>query len=166
MHLDILNLLHTLSRFTTDKTTAFAVSIADINQAAERLAPVAVRTPMLECPYLNNLAGRRVLIKAEVLQRTGSCLLRAGSRLANNGNPETFCDSIVTPMPGELTFPILYHLAGSGLCIDDDAVLTAMGLALMRLKLVVEPGGAVNLAEHLLKGLLERALSELRYYWV
>ena len=295
-----------------EKNTTLAISITDINQAAKRLAPVAVRTPMLESPYLNEIAGRRVLVKAEVLQRTGSfkfrgaynaisalddsvrsrgviayssgnhaqgvahaatlfgvpsvivmpadapelkrantkalgaevvtydraggesrealgealasernltlirpyddpmvmagqgtvgleiaaqatamnvteadvlvCCgggglsagiavalnslasdlrvqpvepqaaddtcrsLQAGSRLANNGNPDTFCDAIVTPMPGELTFPILQQFAGPGLCVDDTAVLKAMGLALMRLKLVVEPGGAVALA--------------------
>ena len=55
-----------------DKQSQFPVSIDDIRQAAKRLESVAVSTPMLECPYLNEIAGRRVLVKAEVLQRTGS----------------------------------------------------------------------------------------------
>lgn len=291
---------------------SFPVTIADIRRAAEYLAPVAVHTPLLESPYLNDIAGRRVLIKAEVLQRTGSFKFRgawtaisaldeavrargviayssgnhaqgiahaaslfgvpsvivmpadspalklantqalgacvvtydrvggesrevvgealaaergltlirpydepmviagqgtvgleiaeqaaaagvseadvlvccggggltsgvaialhsaapslrvrpveptaaddtcrsliAGKRLANTGNLDSFCDAIVTPMPGELTFPVLQQLAGPGLTVDDRAVLVAMGQALMRLKLVVEPGGAVALA--------------------
>lgn len=291
---------------------SFPATIADIRRAAEYLAPVAVRTPLLESPYLNDIAGRRVLIKAEVLQRTGSFKFRgawtaisaldrtvrargviayssgnhaqgmahaaslfgvpavivmpadspalklantqalgasvvtydraggesreavgealaaergltlirpydepmviagqgtvgleiaeqaaaagvaeadvlvccggggltagvaialhamasglrvrpvepvnaddtcrsliAGRRLANDGNPDTFCDAIVTPSPGALTFPVLQQLAGPGLSVDDRAVLVAMGQALMRLKLVVEPGGAVALA--------------------
>lgn len=290
----------------------FPASIHDIHRAARLLAPVAVRTPMLESTWLNQLAGRRVLIKAEVLQRTGSFKFRgawnaisvmdevsrrrgviayssgnhaqgiahaaslfgvpavvvmpadspalklsntkalgatvvtydraggesrealgqslaaerglslirpydepmviagqgtlgleiaeqaremgvndadvlvccgggglsagvaialhseapglrvrpvepsraddtarsliAGQRLANKGQPDTICDAIVTPMPGELTFPVLQRLVGPGLSVDDDAVLDAMALALMRLKLVVEPGGAVALA--------------------
>ena len=37
---------------------------------------MVVRTPLLESPYLNEIAGRRVLIKAEVLQRTGSFKFR------------------------------------------------------------------------------------------
>ena len=293
-------------------TSTFPASISDIRRAAEYLAPVVVRTPLLESPYLNEIAGRRVLIKAEVLQRTGSFKFRgawtaisalddvvrkrgviayssgnhaqgiahaaslfgvpsvivmpadspalklantqalgatvvsydraggesreavgealaaehgltlirpydepmviagqgtvgleiaeqaaaagvseadvlvccggggltagvaialhsvapglrvrpvepcaaddtcrsliAGKRLANEGNPDSFCDAIVTPMPGELTFPVLQQLAGPGLTVDDKAVLIAMGQALMRLKLVVEPGGAVALA--------------------
>lgn len=290
----------------------FPVCVADIQKAADSLASVAVRTPLLESPYLNEKAGRRVLVKAEVLQRTGSFKFRgawtaisaldetvrrrgviayssgnhaqgiahaaalfgvpaiivmpadapalklantralgasvvtydraggesreavgealaaekgltlirpyddpmviagqgtvgleiadqaaamgvscadvlvccggggltagvaialhsvapelrvrpveprladdtrrsliAGERLANEGNPDSFCDAIVTPMPGELTFPVLKRLAGPGLCVDDPAVLAAMGQALVRLKLVVEPGGAVALA--------------------
>lgn len=289
-----------------------APDIEDIRQAALRLAPVAVKTPMLESPYLNELAGRRVLVKAEVLQRTGSFKFRGawsaisaldektrargviayssgnhaqgiahaaslhgipatvimpddspvmklsntkalgatvvtydraggesreavgealalekgltlirpydetmviagqgtcgleiaeqavamgvenadvlvccgggglsagvalaleadaaglrvrpveptnaddtcrslvkGSRVANVGNPDSFCDAIVTPTPGELTFPVLQRLAGPGLTVSDAEVLNAMKLALLRLKLVVEPGGCVALA--------------------
>lgn len=72
--------------------------------------------------------------------------LNAGQRLSNPDNPNTFCDAIVTPMPGELTFPVLQQLAGPGLTVNDAEVLSAMKQALMRLKLVVEPGGAVALA--------------------
>ncbi len=289
-----------------------APGIEDIRQAAIRLAPVAVKTPMLESPFLNELAGRRVLVKAEVLQRTGSFKFRGawsaisaldetarargviayssgnhaqgiahaaslhgisatvvmpadapamklsntqalgatvvtydrvggesreavgealalekgltlikpyddtlviagqgtcgleiaeqavamgvdsadvlvccgggglsagialaleadgpgfrvrpvepenaddtcrslvkGARVSNIGTPDSFCDAIVTPMPGELTFPVLQRLAGPGLTVSDNDVLNAMKLAMLRLKLVVEPGGCVALA--------------------
>jgi len=53
-----------------------AVSAADIADAARRLAGVAVRTPLLECPAAGEIAGARVLIKAENLQRTGSFKFR------------------------------------------------------------------------------------------
>ncbi|MDH3738172.1 MAG: threonine/serine dehydratase [Alphaproteobacteria bacterium] len=48
----------------------------DITAAAERLAAVAVRTPLLECAALNEIAGGRILLKAETLQRTGSFKIR------------------------------------------------------------------------------------------
>jgi len=51
-------------------------TIADIRQAASRLAPYAVRTPLLESPFLNEKMGTRILLKAEVLQRTGSFKFR------------------------------------------------------------------------------------------
>jgi len=47
-----------------------------VADAAERLRDVAVRTPLLEAPLLNDLVGGRVLVKAEVLQRTGSFKFR------------------------------------------------------------------------------------------
>ncbi len=72
--------------------------------------------------------------------------LVAGKRVANESTPDTLCDAIITPIPGKLTFPILQQFAGPGISVDDEAVLAAMALALTRLKLVVEPGGAVALA--------------------
>jgi threonine dehydratase len=51
-------------------------TVADVEAAAERLRGVAVRTPLLESDALNELAGGRVLLKAECLQRTGSFKFR------------------------------------------------------------------------------------------
>jgi len=48
----------------------------DIEKAARRIEGFAVRTPVLESPKLNALAGGRILIKAECLQRTGSFKFR------------------------------------------------------------------------------------------
>jgi threonine dehydratase len=56
---------------------------ADIEQAANRIAPFAVVTPLLESHALNERIGGRVLIKAEMLQRTGSFKFRgATNRMA------------------------------------------------------------------------------------
>ena len=62
------------------------------------------------------------------------------------------CDAILTPMPGVLTFPILHRLCGPGIVVTEDEVREAMRLAATRLKLVVEPGGAVALAAALFHG--------------
>ena len=48
----------------------------DVAEAAARIRGLAVRTPLLESEALNNVAGGRVLIKAEPLQRTGSFKFR------------------------------------------------------------------------------------------
>ncbi len=56
---------------------------ADIQAAARRIAPYAVRTPLVESPALNALTGGRVFLKLETLQRTGSFKFRgACNRLA------------------------------------------------------------------------------------
>src|SRR5579883_3632718 len=50
--------------------------IADVEAAARRLAGRAVLTPLLASPALNRRLGGRLLVKAEVLQRTGSFKFR------------------------------------------------------------------------------------------
>jgi threonine dehydratase len=64
----------------------------------------------------------------------------------NASEQGSICDAIVTPTPGELTFPILKRLAGGGFAVTDQQVLHAMKFAFDTLKLVMEPGGAVALA--------------------
>ena len=78
--------------------------------------------------------------------------LAAGRRLGVEAAPPSICDAIVTPAPGELTFPILRRLAGPGLSVPDGRALRAMALAMLRLKIVIEPGGAVALAAALEAG--------------
>ncbi len=72
--------------------------------------------------------------------------LASGGRERNSSQVGSICDAILTPEPGELTFPILKRLAGSGLAVSDEDCLRAMAVAYNRLKIVLEPGGAVALA--------------------
>ncbi len=53
-----------------------APTLDDIRAAAARLAPVAVRTPVLTSPVLDQRIGGRLLVKAEPLQRSGSFKFR------------------------------------------------------------------------------------------
>ncbi|MEQ9245472.1 MAG: pyridoxal-phosphate dependent enzyme, partial [Nitratireductor sp.] len=48
----------------------------DVRAAAKRIEGLAVKTPLLESPALNERVGGRVLLKAETLQRTGSFKFR------------------------------------------------------------------------------------------
>ena len=58
-------------------------TFADIQAAAARIAPHAIRTPLVENAVLNELTGGRVFLKLETLQRTGSFKFRgACNRLA------------------------------------------------------------------------------------
>ncbi|HEY4078264.1 MAG TPA: threonine/serine dehydratase [Rhizomicrobium sp.] len=58
-------------------------SFTDIQLAAARIAPHAVRTPLVESPVLSAHIGGRVFLKLETLQRTGSFKFRgACNRLA------------------------------------------------------------------------------------
>jgi len=58
----------------------------------------------------------------------------------------SICDAIITPQPGEMTFPIMSRLCGPGIAVSEDECLHTMALAFLRLKIVLEPGGAAALA--------------------
>mgnify|MGYP003525403435 FL=1 len=72
--------------------------------------------------------------------------LALGSPQRNAQTTGSVCDAILTPEPGSLTFPILRRAAGPGLAVSDEEALRAVAIAAARLKIVLEPGGAVALA--------------------
>jgi threonine dehydratase len=57
------------------------VELADIEAAAKRLDSIAVKTPLLYSPQLDEIAGGRVYLKPECLQRTGSFKIRGAYNL-------------------------------------------------------------------------------------
>lgn len=78
--------------------------------------------------------------------------LESGTIQTNDRRDGSICDAIITPAPGDLTFPIMARLCGPGLTVTEEEALRAMGHAFQRLKLVAEPGGAVALAAALFHG--------------
>ncbi len=72
--------------------------------------------------------------------------LEKGDRVEADISRKTLCDAIATPSPGELTFPILKQYAKGAFVISEEQVKAAVSFAAQRLKLIVEPGGAVALA--------------------
>ncbi len=72
--------------------------------------------------------------------------LRAGTRVSNPPEGDSFCDALLAPIPGELTFAVNRRLLAGGLAVSDAEVADAMRLAFETLKIVTEPGGAVALA--------------------
>ncbi|MEE4187217.1 MAG: threonine/serine dehydratase [Roseobacter sp.] len=77
--------------------------------------------------------------------------LLAGERLSNAALSGSLCDAIISPTPGEITFPILRKLAGPGLVVSDGEALKAIAVAFNHLRVVAEPGGAVALAAALFR---------------
>ena len=78
--------------------------------------------------------------------------LATGTIQRNATGGATLCDAIMTPAPGDITFPILKRLCGSGLVVTDDEACRAVALAFTHLRIVLEPGGAVALAASLFHG--------------
>lgn len=65
-----------------------AISYNDILAAQERIKGHILITPLLESPLLNKLTGRRILVKAECLQHTGSFKYRGGTSAVTNLTPD------------------------------------------------------------------------------
>jgi threonine dehydratase len=71
--------------------------------------------------------------------------LAAGKRVAVKGG-SLLCDSLLPPIPGEITFAVNQRLLAGAFAVTDAEVFAAMRFAFAHLKLVVEPGGSVALA--------------------
>ncbi|MEL7256700.1 MAG: threonine/serine dehydratase [Pseudomonadota bacterium] len=78
--------------------------------------------------------------------------LLSGHIETTNQMSGNICDAILTPAPGEITFPILKRLAGPGIAVSEEDCLRTMAHAYERLKVVAEPGGAAALAAALYHG--------------
>lgn len=78
--------------------------------------------------------------------------LATGSRQSNRQQAGSVCDALLSLSPGINTFPIMQKYLKSVLTVSDDEALSAVKYAWDKLKLVVEPGGAVALAAVLAGG--------------
>jgi threonine dehydratase len=75
-------------------------TIDDIESARQRLKGKAVLTPALESAALNRLAGGRILIKAECLQRTGSFKFRGAWNAISRLDPAVSRGGVVAYSSG------------------------------------------------------------------
>jgi len=64
------------------------VTFADIEAAAVRIEGVAVKTPLIESPALNERLGGRILIKPETMQRVGAFKFRGAYNRLVQLSPE------------------------------------------------------------------------------
>jgi threo-3-hydroxy-L-aspartate ammonia-lyase len=71
--------------------------------------------------------------------------LAAGERVRIDV-PRTIADGLQATEPGELTFAVNRKLVDEVVTVSDDEILAAMAFLFDRLKLVVEPSGAVGVA--------------------
>jgi threonine dehydratase len=78
--------------------------------------------------------------------------LRAGKRTAI-APPATIADGLRTPIPGEITFPIVRALAEDVILVSEEEIKATVRFLLSRMKLLTEPSGAVAAAALLHKKL-------------
>lgn len=76
------------------------ITANDVNDARIRIGPDAHRTPLLSSRTLGELAGGRVLLKAENLQRVGAFKIRGGLSAVRNLSDEQLSRGVVTYSSG------------------------------------------------------------------
>ena len=69
-------------------------------------------------------------------------------------NPDTIADGARTSAPGKVTFPLILHYVHDMLTVSDEELLRAMFYLWERMKIVIEPTGALGAAA-LLEGKLD-----------
>ncbi|MGE0630307.1 MAG: threonine/serine dehydratase [Hyphomicrobiaceae bacterium] len=80
--------------------TARVPTIEDVHAAARRLAGLALRTPLLTHPALDEATGRRVLLKAENLQRVGAFKFRGAYNKISQVDRRRFPGGVVACSSG------------------------------------------------------------------
>jgi threonine dehydratase len=61
-------------------------------------------------------------------------------------HPDTIADGLRSPRPGKLTFPVVRRLVERIVLVTEDEIRAAVKFLLLRLKILVEPSGAVPAA--------------------
>jgi threonine dehydratase len=84
--------------------------------------------------------------------------LAAGYRI-EIAAPATIADGLRTPVPGNVTFPIVRSLASGVLQVSEEEIKETMRFLLSRMKILTEPSGAVGAAAVLKLKLPERIRS-------
>jgi threonine dehydratase len=72
--------------------------------------------------------------------------LQQGRRVRLPEVPRTIADGLQAATPGEMTFEVNRHLVDEIVTVTDDEIVDAMAFLFERMKVVVEPSGAVGVA--------------------
>ena len=84
----------------TAQAPPVAPTFADVEDAAERIAGLAVETPLLRSDALDAACGARVWVKAECLQRTGSFKFRGAANRITRLAPDELRAGVVAYSSG------------------------------------------------------------------
>jgi len=90
---------------------------------------------------------------AEPEMANDTFLSMAAGKRVRIGPPQTIADGLMSATPGELTFPIVQKHVEQILTVSEDQIREAVKFLLLRLKILVEPSGAVPAAAVLFKKL-------------
>lgn len=76
------------------------ITLSDLTDAAARLAPVAVRTPLLPFDYVSEQLGAEIWLKPEMLQRSGAFKFRGAYNFLAQLTPSERARGVIAPSSG------------------------------------------------------------------
>ncbi|MCS6954567.1 MAG: pyridoxal-phosphate dependent enzyme, partial [Bryobacteraceae bacterium] len=127
--------------------TAALELLEEIGELDALVAPVGGGGLLSGCSIAaRGLAPRIRLFGAEPERANDTFLSLQAGRRVEIPTPETIADGLRAPSPGEITFPILQRHVEAILLVSEDEIRAAMRFLLERLKILVEPSGAVAAA--------------------
>jgi threonine dehydratase len=95
-----------------------------------------------------NISPKTKIIAGEPLGADDAYQSMLAGKIITQINPDTIADGLRTSL-GDVTFPIISELVTEIIRVSDEEIISAMKLLWQRLKIVVEPSGAVSFAAFL-----------------
>jgi threonine dehydratase len=99
---------------TGDRPDALGVGLEDVLAARERIAAYVHRTPLLSSATLSRLTNTSLMLKAEMLQRTGSFKVRGALNAVLQLSPEQRARGVITLSAGNHGQGLAYAAAIAG----------------------------------------------------
>ncbi len=133
--------------------TAAMELLADYGPLDALIAPVGGGGLLSGCATIARAMNPAIRIFGAEPERANDTYLSLQSGERVTVHPDTIADGLRAPKPGELTFPVIRALAEGILLVTEEEIRAAAKFLLLRLKILVEPSGAVPAAAVLFRKL-------------
>ncbi|WP_262296893.1 threonine ammonia-lyase [Microvirga sesbaniae] len=102
-------------RFSEDNVADYAITIRDVERAAETIRGQVLRTPLVPAPRLSQLTGATVFVKHENMQPTGSFKERGAATKLESLDPDERRRGIIAMSAGNHAQAVAYHARRLGI---------------------------------------------------
>ena len=139
--------LHEDADLVAGQGTASLELFEDVPELDALIVPTAGGSGLAGAVLAARAAGRELAIYGAEPSGCGSLTrsLKAGERVPVEPKPG-IADALTAQQQGGLPFTIFKESVAGAVTVDDEAIIRAFGLALVDLKLLLEPAGAIGLA--------------------
>ncbi|MFA4841818.1 MAG: pyridoxal-phosphate dependent enzyme, partial [Agrococcus sp.] len=117
-------------------------TLADFEDARERLRGIVQETPMERSRYLSGMLGADVLLKCENLQRTGAYKIRGAYNMLSRLDGEQRARGVVAASAGNHAQGVAFSATELGI---RSTIFMPLGVALPKLQATRDYGAAVEL---------------------